>query len=91
MTETKTMHSSAIHECTRNYRIRSWVYAILGLWAIMTGYAVFLETRPYTAILGIILGVMSVRASEKGKINAAQYVGAAVVVLGILEWITCFM
>lgn len=91
MSEIKFNHSSAIRECTKNYRLRSWISAVFGMYLILAGYAVFAETRPYMSIAAIIFGVLSIRNSNEAKINAARYPGWAVIILGIMEWITCFM
>lgn len=91
MSEIKMNHSSAIRECTKNYRLRSWLSAIIGLYLILAGYAVFTETRPYMSIAAIIFGTLSVRNSNAAKVNAARYLGWTVIILGIMEWITCFM
>lgn len=91
MSEIKINHSSAIHECRRNYRLGSWVYAVLGLWMLLMGFTVFPETRPFTGIASAILGFLSIRSARLGKVNAAKYIGSALVLLGIMEWMTCFM
>lgn len=91
MSEIKLNHSSAIRECTKNYRLRSWLLAIAGLYMIFAGYAVFTEIRPFMAILAIIFGTLSIRNSNKAKINVARYFGWMVIVAGIMEWMTCFM
>lgn len=91
MSEIKFYHSSAIRECTKNYRLRSWLSALFGMYLIFAGYAVFAETRPYISIAAIIFGILSIRSSNSAKINAARYLGWAVIILGIMEWITCFM
>lgn len=91
MSEIKFNHSSAIRECTKNYRLRSWLSALFGMYLILAGYAVFTETRPYMSIAAIFFGAFSIRNSNEAKINAARYLGWAVIILGIMEWITCFM
>ena len=91
MSEIKINQSSAIHECKRNYRLGSWVYAVLGLWVLLMGFGVFPETRPFTGIASAILGLLSIRSARLGKVNAAKFIGAALILLGIMEWMTCFM
>ena len=91
MSEMKIIQSSAIHNCTRNYRLRSWIYAIIGVYMVIAGYAVYLEVRPYMAIIAILLGTAAVRNANHASTNAARYVGWTAIVLAIMEWITCFM
>ena len=55
------------------------------------GFGVFPETRPFTGIVSAILGFLSIRSARLGKVNAAKYIGAALILLGIMEWMTCFM
>ena len=55
------------------------------------GFTVFPETRPFTGIASAILGFLSIRSARLGKVNAAKYIGAVLILLGIMEWMTCFM
>ena len=91
MSEFKGYGTEILFRKGKNAKIRSWVYALIGLWAVMVGFTIYREMIPLLGIAAAGFGTAAVMEGRGTGEMSGKYLGVAVFVAGVMECISCWV
>lgn len=91
MSEFNNYRMEACSRKSRNAKGLSWLYAILGLWAVLAGFTIYREMVPLLGITAAGLGTAAVMEGRGTGEISGKYLGIAVFLAGVMECISCWI
>ena len=74
----------------REHVVRTWVFAIIAAYLLLRGVGSYSETTAFYGLGGMLLGLASISYAKKGELGPSKVIGIALVVLGLMEFITAW-
>lgn len=91
MSEFNNYRIQALSRKDKNAKTRSWVYAIIGLWAALSGFTVYQEMIPLLGITAAGFGAAAVMEGRGTGEMSGKYLGVIVFLAGVMECISCWI
>lgn len=91
MSEFNNYRIEAVSRKGKNAKVRSWGYAIIGLWAVLVGFTIYQEMIPLLGIVAAGFGTAAVMEGRGTGDMSGKYLGVIVFLAGVMECISCWV
>jgi len=74
----------------RDHIVRSWAFVIIAVYLLLRGITAYSEYTAFYGLGSMLMGIASISYARKNELGVSKVIGIAVVILGLMEFLTAW-